>query len=163
MHHWGCASHCICALCQSILQYCVSVWGSSAKTILLSLERAQRAVIKVMLWKPLLFSTDSLYRISKLLSVRRLYILKAAIRGHETVNLPNYAQLLTKRTFRVPLPSYNSALAKRSPDFMHMRIYNNICKMNSVQIPTTSKFKAFVKKWLVSLNYHETEALLLGS
>lgn len=153
-----------CALCESILQYGIAAWGSAPKTVLLQLERAQRAVIKVMLLKPILFPTDTLYRESKLLSVRRLYVLKAAVKAREIViNLPLYSQLLEKRVFRVPVPSYRSSLAKRSPDYMFRRIYNNICKILGVQNYQTTKFKVTVKGWLLLLSYQETETLLLAN
>lgn len=151
------------ALCQSILQFGIIVWGSAPKTTLLQLERAQRAVIKVMFKKPFLFPTADLYRETKLLSVRRLYILKAVARAHAAIiNLPNYKQLLSKRKFRVPLPNYRSALAKRSPDFMHLRIYNNICQTHSIQRYAIGKVKVIIKEWLVALSYHDTEVLLLA-
>lgn len=149
------------ALCQSSLQYCISVWGSAAKTILLQLERAQRAVIKVMLKKPFRFPTDTLYRNSKLLSVRRLYILKAVLRAHSVVaTLPTYTQLLTKRVFRVPLPKTRSAFVKRFPAYMHLRLYNSVCKVLSIQSFTRSKLVLVVRKWLETLSYGDTEVLI---
>lgn len=49
------------ALCQFIIQYCITIWGSTGKTVFMAVERAQRALIKVLLWKPFLFPTDQLY------------------------------------------------------------------------------------------------------
>lgn len=40
------------SLAQSIISYCIPVWGGATKTKILELERAQRSLIKVMYFKP---------------------------------------------------------------------------------------------------------------
>ncbi|CAH2101818.1 unnamed protein product [Euphydryas editha] len=70
------------ALAQSILSYCIIAWGNSPKNLMLRVERAQRAVLKVMLNKPILFSTSALYSIAKVLTVRQLFILQTILRKH---------------------------------------------------------------------------------
>lgn len=40
------------ALCQSVFTYCITSWGGAAKSHLLKLERAQRAILKVSLFLP---------------------------------------------------------------------------------------------------------------
>lgn len=62
------------ALVQSVLIYCIPIWGGAIKTKFMEIERAQRSVIKVMYHKPYRFSTEKLYTISGLLTVRKLYI-----------------------------------------------------------------------------------------
>ncbi|KOB69294.1 Uncharacterized protein OBRU01_10568 [Operophtera brumata] len=49
------------AVCLSVIQYCISVWGGTHKTYLLPLERAQRRILKVMLFKPFRYPTSQLY------------------------------------------------------------------------------------------------------
>ena len=56
------------SLAQSIFTYCIVVWGGAVKTFIMRLERAQRAVLKVMLNKPLRFPTCELYGISEVLN-----------------------------------------------------------------------------------------------
>ncbi|KOB66602.1 putative tick transposon, partial [Operophtera brumata] len=51
------------------------LWGGAPKTNLISIERAQRGLIKVMLFKKYRHSTKLLYHDSRLLTVRQLYIL----------------------------------------------------------------------------------------
>lgn len=51
------------SLAQSILTYCVPVWGGAIKTKFLELERAHRYLIKVMYCKPYRFPTNELYSI----------------------------------------------------------------------------------------------------
>lgn len=71
------------ALVQSILTYCIPVWGGAAKTKFIDLERGQRALIKIMYFKNIRYSTQSLYHDSGLLSVRKLYIIKTVLKMHK--------------------------------------------------------------------------------
>lgn len=49
------------AMCQSVISYCITSWGGAAKSILKPLEVAQRAVLKVATFRPILYPTfDSL-------------------------------------------------------------------------------------------------------
>ncbi|PZC80534.1 hypothetical protein B5X24_HaOG214575 [Helicoverpa armigera] len=46
------------ALCQSVIQYCIRIWGSAGKSTFIILERAQRALIKV--------SKDSTFHLNRI-------------------------------------------------------------------------------------------------
>ncbi|KOB76258.1 putative tick transposon, partial [Operophtera brumata] len=63
------------ALCQSVLGYCISVWGGACKKNLIIVERAQCSVLKVLKFKHFRYPTTSLYNECELLSVRKLFIL----------------------------------------------------------------------------------------
>lgn len=149
------------SLCQSIIIYCIGVWGGAAKTIFVEIERAQRAVLKVMLNKPYRFPTDSLYSETKLLRVRQLYMWRVTCAQHsKTISSLNYKALLRKRTFKVPIPSVRSTFAKRLPLYSHPYIYNKIIKKLDMKNLTTRQAKHIVKTWLMDLTYIETEQLL---
>jgi hypothetical protein len=149
------------ALCQSVIQYCIAVWGSACKTYLLDLERAQRGVIKVMLKKPRRYPTSSLYKETGLLTVRQLYIVKAVGRTHNLIYKSQlHEHLLKKRVYRVPLPAVRSAFAKRSPFFAHPYIYNVVSKNLDIKQWGHVRAKRSVGKWLKTLTYSETENLL---
>lgn len=151
------------ALGQSILQYGVAIWGCAAKSHMILLERAQRAVIKVMLRKPYRYPTNLLYRESKFLRVRQLYIIKAVTRTHSTIfNTARHDELLQKRIYKVPLPPYRSALARRSPAYAHCSVYNHICKSSNLNIKLLSvpRAKSLVVEWLYTLTYEETESIM---
>lgn len=70
------------ALCQSLLAYCISSWGGASKTILLPLERAQRAVLKVGTFRPYYFCTAERYRQCKVLTIRQLFITQTLLKQH---------------------------------------------------------------------------------
>ncbi|KAJ8705402.1 hypothetical protein PYW07_011229 [Mythimna separata] len=148
-------------LCQLVLQYGISIWGGAGKSSFMEIERAQRAVLKVMLKKPFRFPTDELYETFPVLRVRQLFILSATLHAHKSVkNRPDYQTLLSKRNFHVPLPNANSLLARRCPYYSHILIYNNINKSCNIKGLSTQSCKLTTKKLLLSLTYSETEEII---
>ncbi|CAB3225133.1 unnamed protein product [Arctia plantaginis] len=83
------------SLCQSIIPYCIPVRGGTYKTVKLDAERAQRAVLKVMLFKRRDYATSQLYSDTRVLTVRKLYILRIVLRRHSM--LPLKVNLLQRR------------------------------------------------------------------
>ncbi|PZC86430.1 hypothetical protein B5X24_HaOG209149 [Helicoverpa armigera] len=73
------------ALVQSVIGYCITVWGGATKTKFLRVERAQRAILKVMTKKPYRYPTKELYSNCKVLTVRQLFVLKSTLRRHLTL------------------------------------------------------------------------------
>lgn len=150
-----------CSLCQSIISFGILAWGGACKTVLIELEKAQRAVLKVMLGKPFRFPTDLLYKETEVLRVRQIYILKAVIATHKKlVNSKEFEDLTQKRVFRVPVPAIKSAFANRHPAFLLPRTYNKICKIFDIKREPTSKVKRLVRAWLLCQTYSDTENLI---
>ncbi|KAJ0169311.1 hypothetical protein K1T71_015195 [Dendrolimus kikuchii] len=58
----------------SILSYCITSWGGARKSHLIKLERAQRALLKVIKNKPFRYPTSDLYRECDILTVRQLLV-----------------------------------------------------------------------------------------
>ena len=74
------------ALCQSIIQYGITSYGGAPKTLLISLERAQRAILKVATRRPFLFPTQLLYKSCNVLTVRQLFIMYIILKQHSAYN-----------------------------------------------------------------------------
>lgn len=149
------------ALCQSLLTYCINTWGGAAKTFMLNLERAQRAVIKTLLNKPYRYSTEKLYSEASLLGIRKLYILNITAKTHiEILNRTDLNMLQSKRKFRVPVPAVNSAYAQRHPYFLHPFLYNAVNKLCNIGDCSRYQTKKKLKSWLLTIAYEETEAIL---
>lgn len=150
--------HC---LCQSIIEYDISVWGGAGQSTFIELERAQRAVIKVALKKPFNYSTDLLYKEFGVLRVRQLFILKAALLTHKSMKAaPYYESMVLKRTFRVPCPRANSLLAGRCPAYLHPHIYNKVNRHCNIYKKSNYCCRKLIKEWLLSLTYDETELII---
>lgn len=149
------------SLCQSILSYCNLAWGGAAKTIMIGLERAQRAVLKVMLRKPYTHPTDTLYKEAKVLTVRQLFILKAVLSTHKSAKACAHTQdRPNKRVYRIPVQRVNSAFANRHPNSLFPQIYNKIHKIfPNLTNETTRKVKQLIQSWLLTLSYNDTESL----
>lgn len=149
------------AICHSLLSYCIGVWGCAAKTHFILVERAQRALLKVMLRKPFRFSTNILYKEAQVLRVRQIYIAKACLRAHSSIlKHEDYSLLLNKRVFRIPTHRVRTQFAARFPAFAFPTIYNRIVKSCDIKLSTLSEAKGIIHKWLQSLDYDSTENFL---
>lgn len=149
-----------CALCQSILTYCVTVWGGAAKTLLLPLERAQRAVLKTMTFKPFRYPTIQLLNDCKTLSVRQLFILGTVLRMHSSLEYDE-SMATKRRTHKVcQTQRYNCSLASRNYKVIGCHLYNLINKSCNIYTLITFKCKRTVSNWLLNKTYDETENLL---
>jgi hypothetical protein len=151
-------------LAQSIITYCIPAWGGAGVTHLLKLERAQRAVLKVMTRKPFRYPTTQLYADCVVLSVRRLYVLQALLRKHSTLPLEN-TSMTNYRTRRnshkvcATVP-HRTAFAARQYYVRSSYLYNKMNKILNIYPYTLRKLKLVVKDWLLTQNYCETEDLL---
>lgn len=149
------------ALAQSVISYCIAVWGGAPKTSLIRLERAQRALLKVMHFKPMLFPTEELYLLSGVMSVRKIFLLNITLRVRRTQ--PNEARTATTSR-RVKSVFTNrpcrTVLAFRHFLFLSPTVYNRINKTLCIHLLPYNKCKNEIKKWLSNLNYDETEEIL---
>jgi hypothetical protein len=146
------------ALGQSLITYCIPIWGGAATSHILELERAQRAVIKVMFKKPRRYPTKKLYEDTNLLTVRQLFIYNAILRQHkhfDPLTLPQH-----KRHIRIPVPTLKSAFARRQSIYTGPFLYRYYNKKEIIVNMNRTKLKSTLKKHLTSLNYHDTESVL---
>lgn len=147
------------SLCQSVITYCIPVWGGAAKTKFIEVERAQRAVLKVMIGKPRKFPTTDLYDQTKLLTVRQLYVLRTTLRIHKHILPPDN----TKRKVRVMVPSisHKTAFARRQFYIASTLIYKNISKDVPLARFNRHEVRVKLQNWLLDQDYHRTEELFL--
>lgn len=112
------------ALCQSILMYCIPAWGGTHQTDMLKLERAQRAVLKVLSFRPRYYSTEKLYKECEVLSVRKLYVLRSILRRHS--KLPLDLQVCQRRRGHIvcSFTTNRTAFAQRQFKALSARLYN---------------------------------------
>lgn len=148
------------ALAQSLLVYCIPVWGGASKIKFLELERAQRALLKVMYFKSYRFPTDSLYKISDTLSVRQLYMLNIILKAHRA--LPYDPSKLSRRRKHsvAPTARIKTVYAKRQFMARSAHLYNKINKILNIYpmnyYTCKTKLTALLKTW----SYDKTEIFL---
>lgn len=148
------------ALCQSILGYCITVWGGAAKTHMITVERAQRSVLKVMCRLPFRFPTTALYASTQILTVRQLYIHRVITAYHQTYRLQSSsAPPSSSRRLKVKVPSVKTKFAKRFKYHSYPFIYR--CASKHCEL-TCSLYgvKEKIRRWLLTLDYDNTESLL---
>lgn len=147
-------------LAQSVIAYCLTVWGGATKTKFLEVERSQRCLLKIMHFKKYRYPTNELYKFCELLSVRKLYILLIAIRLHRS--LPFYPSLATKRRKNTVAtsPRTRTKFARRQFSSQSACIYNKIHKILDVYSLNARECKNKIEKWLISLSYADIEKLI---
>lgn len=148
------------ALCQSIFTYCISIWGGAPKTLFLPLERAQRAVLKVMTLKPFRYPTSQLYIDCAVLTVRQLFVLHTILRVHREKKY-KVSNAKSRRSYNV-CPTYkcNTATAQRHYHFIGSHLYNKINKICNIFPLPFHLCKGKVSLFLRSQDYNETESLI---
>lgn len=148
------------SLAQSVLTYCIPIWGGAIKSKLIDLEIAQRALLKVMYFKPFQYSTKSLYSVCDLLSVRKLYILQGVLRLHKT--LPYDAKKANRRRNDIVTPSVvvRTSFAGRQFKKQINYVYNIINKELKIYPMTRYHCKKTLMAWLKTKSYDDIESLL---
>ncbi|KAJ8727284.1 hypothetical protein PYW07_001403 [Mythimna separata] len=148
------------ALCQSILTYCITSWGGAAKTILLPLERAQRAILKVATFRPFRFPTHELYTACNVLTVRQLFILNVVLHQHSVLPFVPVPSDRRRKDSVCIKPQTKHAFAKRFYVFLGPFLYNRLNKVLSIYNVRYKECSKMLSEHLVILNYTDTEQLL---
>ncbi|XP_045446602.1 uncharacterized protein LOC123654761 [Melitaea cinxia] len=151
------------SLCQSVLSYCITVWGGACKTNLIKLERAQRALLKVSYSKPFFYPTKDIYLLSDVLSVRQLYILNTVLKQHSMTRYDPFLNNNKRCKYKVCTSDtrWSTAFSRRFFGFMGCHLYNKINRLINIYPLTKYECKKAIVKWLKDLDYNETEKLLL--
>lgn len=151
------------SLVQSVIIYCIPIWGGARKTRFLELERAQRTLIKVMYFKKRTFPTYELYQICNLLSVRKLYIIHLVLKKHKTIPLSSDISARRRKKNNVAcMPFVKTEFAKIQYDKRSSYLYNKINKQIDIHTKPFKECKSLLIKWINKLSYDEVENLLLN-
>lgn len=144
------------SLCQAILGYCITVWGGAAKTLLLRVERAQRAILKVMTKKPFRYPTTELYSNCKVLTVRQLFVLKSILRTHKSLPPPDR----NKRTLALPSAQHRTSFARHQYYILSLHLYKTVNRNIKIMDLNSHNLKNKLTEWLLQRDYSFTESLL---
>ncbi|KAG7310313.1 hypothetical protein JYU34_003072 [Plutella xylostella] len=152
------------ALVQSVLTYCITSWGGAPKTSLLSLERAQRAILKVSNFRQILYPTEKLYQDCQVLTVRQLFLYQITLKQHALI----FNSLDPNKTLRrldkvCKTFTFKHSFMRHYFCYVGPDIYNKLNKLNKLHLLNKHECKAVIFKFLQKLNYVETENLLKNS
>lgn len=148
------------ALAQSIIVYCITLWGGALKTKFLEVERAQRALLKVMYFKKRRFPTQSLYLYADLLSVRKLYVICAVLKKHKSLGFFPDQEMRRRKDKVVQIPFVHTRFAQNQFSHLAPQIYNKINKKLNIYSMTLRDCKSELIKWLKCLDYNEIETFI---
>ncbi|CAK1597655.1 unnamed protein product [Parnassius mnemosyne] len=146
------------ALAECVITYCICSWGAAAKTHLIELERAQRYLLKVILYLPFRHPTAALFKTANVLSVRQLYIYNC-IKKYHKFTVP-YLPSTGKRRERFTVERVRCKIARQHYQFQAPRLYNYFSVNNKLRNLSMYQLKSKVLLWLRKLKYNETENLL---
>ena len=147
------------ALCNSLISYGIIVWGGANKTLLLKIERAQRAIFKVMFCKDYSYPTDTLYKELAMLNVRQTYLL-AILKDQHKNSIVRINTHRRRQDLVYQLPTVKTAFARKFYLFLAPYIYNKISKSVKLKNLNNYTFKKTVDKYLKALTYNDTEKII---
>lgn len=148
------------ALCECIIRYCICVWGSAAKTHIISVERAQRAILKVLMFLPFRHPTTDVYDKANVLSVRKMFIFESLRRYHKTT-APLKANT-TKRVVRCQIPKARRTFKQKKYEGIVPLLYNKIDKDNNIKKHNNNEIKKSILSWLNKFDYDGIEDMLVA-
>lgn len=148
------------ALCQSIITYCITSWSGAAKSILLHLERAQRAVLKVATFRPFRFPTHQLYMACKVLTVRQLFVMYVVLLQHTELDFNPIPSNRRRKDLVCINAQTKHAFAKRFYIFLGPHLYNQLNRLLNIYSLTYNRCNVLVHEYLGKLNCTDTEKLL---
>lgn len=148
------------SLCQSILTYCILSWGGAPKTIILNLERAQRAVLKTCIYKSMSFPTKNLYEYCDVLTVRQLFIYHVIIKQHTKIKIDPKQMTKRRKVNMCPPVAYSHSFTRKYAYYLGPYLYNKINDKINIYIYETYKCKIKIYEYLKTLTYTDTENLL---
>lgn len=119
------------ALTQSLLNYGIIGWGACSNYIIDKVDKAQKLNLKIIKRKPMRFSTENLFQICKVLTIRKLYIKQTII--HMTKHLNEMPLVSSDRQIRKAAAkgifqvSYKStAFTRKHFSALAPRIFNSL-------------------------------------
>lgn len=147
-------------LCQSVISYCISVWGVAHKTAFLRLERAQRSVLKVATFKRRMYPTAELYSECGVLTVRKLAILRILLRKHSSVLYDTAIADGRQGVLVCPPVGCRTSWALHQYSALSSRLYNKVNRKLCIYALSSHELKRKVLGFLEGLSYEQTEDLL---
>lgn len=151
------------ALAQSVLSYCILVWGCACKTKLIKLERAQRSLLKVMNFKPYRYPTNLLYKESEVLSIRQLFLQRLINKQHTSTPYDSKIQIKKRKTSSIfKTHKFNTSFARKHPFYLGPLVYNKLNRILDIYRLNHYHLNKSTRKWLLQQNYDSTESFILS-
>jgi hypothetical protein len=150
------------SLVQSVLLYCLRIWGGTHKTKMIGLERTQRAILKVMMMKKRTYRTSDIYHDTSVLTVRKLYILNSILELHKNTN-PEQSIINKRKPYSViKAKLVHTTFARRQSKAQSVNLYNTINRVLNIYTMTSNECKKAIITWFKDKDYNEIENIFVS-
>lgn len=117
------------ALVESLLRYCMAIWGGTFPTNMEQLKVTQKYIIKIILFKSKRYSSDLLFEEFNVLSLDMLYVSSALVfvYRHKEIakfNILNKYETRSKSNLNVVVPLHTKTTTQRSITYFGPKLYN---------------------------------------
>lgn len=139
------------SLVQSHLTYGILAWGGVTNQHLKRLEITQKWILKIILQKPFLFPSDSLYQESGMLDLRQLFFRQLALTQYKKKEVSSYISHkypTRKKENTIVIPYVNKTIGQRCHCYLAPKIFNNIPEDISL-ISSFGLFKKRLTVWIM--------------
>nr|CAI5833862.1 unnamed protein product [Callosobruchus analis] len=137
------------ALVVSVLKYCITIWGGAFTTTLQNLQRAQNTLIKIIFNKHKLFSTDLLYKETKFLRIKFIYVYqcltKMYLRQKSFKKLSTVSRAATNLNLSIDI--FKKTLTQKT-FFYHGPKFFNLLPADLKRVNKFKEFKYKVKEFI---------------
>lgn len=154
------------ALAQSVLQYGIIGWGGANTLNMYPLITIQKRLLKVLLNRPVYFSSTTVFEMSQVLDIRQLYIKSLIFHVYKHPDKYDMADSKLLRETRASkftifrIPRRNKHIGQQHADFNAPKIFNLI-PPNIIKSASYSIFKKLICKWLFNLGRVSCAQLLV--
>lgn len=138
------------SLIESIINYCILAWGGTFSSIMNPLQVAQNTILKIILKKNRLYSTQKIYQETQVLKVRSIFVyrcLRWTQMNLSELNLRNSAPTRSVSNLQVKIPLMHKTLVQKSVFFLGPKLYNLL--PNSLrEISNNKEFRVALREYL---------------
>lgn len=139
------------ALVESILSYCITIWGGLFNNVLRNLQVVQNTILKVIFKKPRLHATSALYAESRLLDIRNIYTYNCLLWLYNNKDYARVENIYMTRTManqHIIVPLVKRAHLQRFVFYLVPHFYNLI-PQELKTIGNKNKYKRKLKSYLL--------------
>lgn len=148
------------ALVQSLLSYGNLGWGGAGKTLRDRLTKVQKLILKIIIHKPPLYSTDRLFADTQVLDVRQLFVKTLLLHYHKqktpTTDRHDHD---TRTRHDCLLPRAHKSLVQHHYIYLAPKLYNHL-PPDTKQIISYKSFKSSIHSWIFETGRIEVELLV---
>lgn len=128
---------------------------------MLKVERAQRAILKVSAFLPILYPTNDLYKLWNVLTVRQIFILQTILKKHVEISYIPKENATKRRKGKVcPTSTHRTKFSHNFYCFLGSFLYNKLNAKFLFYSFNKFKTKKVLTEWLLGMSYDSTEKII---